>query len=108
MASYTIGEVEELTGLKASILRYWETVIPGSAPKKDLGGRRSYSQRDVDLIQRMKFLIYEQKYSIEGARNRILEETQIVSTHADVLQQIHELRTDLTSLYLMVKKYRKK
>ena len=40
MASYSIGEMEELTGIKAHVLRYWEEVIPSLAPKKDLGGRR--------------------------------------------------------------------
>ena len=42
---YTIGEIEELTGVKSYILRYWETVIPGFSPQKDIGGRRIYTQR---------------------------------------------------------------
>ena len=69
MASFTIGEVEELTGIKSHILRYWEEVIPSLAPKKDIGGRRSYSSRDLQIIFRLKYLIQEKKFTIEGARN---------------------------------------
>jgi DNA-binding transcriptional MerR regulator len=106
MASYTIGEVEELTGVKAHILRYWEEIIPGFAPRKDLGGWRVYSQRDIDIILRLKYLVYEKKYTIEGARDRIIEEMQTVSNNAELLHDIHELRFQLTDLYLTVRKYR--
>ena len=54
-------EYEELTGIKAHVLRYWEEVIPSIAPKKDLGGRRIYSQRNLETILRLKYLIYEKK-----------------------------------------------
>ncbi|MBQ3835842.1 MAG: MerR family transcriptional regulator, partial [Treponema sp.] len=64
---YTIGQVEEITGVKQHVLRYWEEVIPGFAPKKDLGGRRLYSQKDMEIVLRMKHLIYQKKFTIEGA-----------------------------------------
>ena len=72
--TYSIGEIEELSGVKSHILRYWEEVIPGFAPRKDLGGRRVYTQRDLDLVLRLKYLIYERKFTIEGARDEILHE----------------------------------
>ena len=56
--TYSIGEIEELSGVKSHILRYWEEVIPSFAPRKDLGGRRVYTQRDLDLVLRLKYLIY--------------------------------------------------
>ena len=59
--TYTIGDIEELTGVKAHILRYWEEVIPGFTPQKDAGGRRIYSQHELDLIFRLKYLITEKK-----------------------------------------------
>ena len=59
--TYTIGQIEELTGVKAHILRYWEEVIPGFAPHKDMGGRRFYSQRELELVFRIKYLINEKK-----------------------------------------------
>lgn len=108
MTQYTIGDVEELTGIKSHVLRYWEEVIPGFAPKKDLGGRRMYSPRDIDLILRLKFLIQEKKFTIEGARNQILSEMTSYDRNAAAMDAIRELRADLTDLYMTVRKYRVK
>ena len=69
MAVYSIGDVEELTGVKAHVLRYWESVIPGFAPQKNIAGRREYSQREIDIILRLKYLITVKKFTIEGARH---------------------------------------
>ena len=69
MGQYSIGDVEEISGIKAHVLRYWEEVIPSIRPRKDLGGRRVYSQRDLEVIFRLKYLISEKKFTIEGARN---------------------------------------
>ncbi len=106
MAQYSIGDIEELTGIKAHILRYWEEIIPSFAPKKDLGGRRMYTQRDLDIIQRLKYLIYEKKFTIEGARDFLISDIDIASSNAELLQTIHELRSELTDLFLTVRKYR--
>ncbi|MBQ3965242.1 MAG: MerR family transcriptional regulator [Treponema sp.] len=106
MASFSIGEVEELTGIKAHILRYWESVIPGFAPRKDIGGRRAYSDRDLDLILRLKFLIYEKKFTIEGARSQLLAEMTSYQNNADTLDEIRRLRSELTGAYLLIRKYR--
>ena len=108
MGQYSIGEIEELTGIKAHILRYWEEVIPSIAPKKDLGGRRLYSQRNLEVILRLKYLIYEKKFTIEVARENLLSELDVISENAELLQTIQELRSELTELYLTVRKYRKK
>ncbi|MBQ9631105.1 MAG: MerR family transcriptional regulator [Treponema sp.] len=104
---YSIGDIEEITGVKAHVLRYWESVIPGFAPQKDSGGRRIYSQKELDIILRLKYLINVKKFTIEGARNQIIEEAELIETHADVLHGIHSLRTDLISLFVAVRKYRK-
>lgn len=106
MAGYSIGEVEELTGVKAHVLRYWESVIPGFAPQKDLGGRRVYSQREIDIILRLKYLITVKKFTIEGARNQIIAESGDPGRDIDLHKTIHDLREDLTSLYLVIRKYR--
>ena len=63
---FSIGEVEELSGVKAHILRYWEEVIPGFAPQKDIGGRRTYTQRELEIIMRLKFLIYEKNTRLKA------------------------------------------
>jgi len=106
VTTFTIGEVEELTGVKAHILRYWESVIPGFAPRKDIGGRRAYSDRDLDVILRLKYLINEKKFTIEGARSQLLAEMTSYDTNADTLDEIRRLRSELTGLYLTVRKYR--
>ena len=98
--TYTIGQIEELTGVKAHVLRYWEEVIPGFTPRKDMGGRRYYTQREVELIFRIKYLITEKKFTAEGAGQQILEEAQAVHDNAEIIQQIHECREDLLSVLL--------
>ena len=108
MANYSIGQVEELTVIKSHVLRYWEEVIPGFAPQKDFGGRRVYSQKEVDMINRLNFLINEKKFTIEGARDQIIAESQIVSENFDIMQDIHELRQELSDILLTIKKYRNK
>ena len=100
---YSIGQIEELTGVKAHVLRYWEEVIPGFAPQKDLGGRRVYSDRELELVLRLNYLINEKKFTIEGARNQIIEEADCVTQNAALIQDIHDLRKELTELYLYVK-----
>jgi DNA-binding transcriptional MerR regulator len=106
MAGYSIGEIEEITGVKAHVLRYWESVIPGFAPQKDMGGRRVYSQREIDIILRLKYLIGVKKFTIEGARSQIIEEAAIAGNDADLFHDIHDLRFELTALYLTIRKYR--
>lgn len=111
MASYSIGEMEELTGIKAHVLRYWEEVIPSLAPRKDLGGRRVYSQRDFQTIMRLKYLIQERRFTIEGARSEMIKQAaSYFSSNQELtvaLELIGEIRSSLTDLYLLVKKYRK-
>lgn len=102
--TYSIGEIEELSGVKQNVLRYWETVIPGFAPRKDLGGRRVYTERDFEIVLRLKHLIYERKFTIEGARNEILRESQAYENNAEAMNTIRELRTELTELYFKIKK----
>ncbi len=101
--TYTIGQVEELTGIKTHVLRYWEEVIPGFIPEKDLGGRRIYTQREVELVFRLKYLINEKKYTLEGAGQQIIREAEIKRERADILQQIQETRNLLLELYFKLK-----
>lgn len=102
--TYTIGQIEDLTGVKAHVLRYWEDVVPGFTPQKDLTGRRVYSQREVDLILRLKFLINEKKFTAEGAGQQIMEESQAVQDNAELIQQIRETKALLSDIYFKVKK----
>lgn len=102
MAQYTIGNVEKITGIKAYVLRYWEEIIPFISPKKDLGGRRIYSQHDLDIILRIKYLLYEKKFTIEGAQKQLVEEMNLREKNSQILMQIHNLREELQKIYLLI------
>jgi len=68
---YSIGEVSEMTGLKQYVLRYWETEFSCLAPSKNRAGNRIYKERDILLIQFIKHLLYDKKFTIEGAKQRL-------------------------------------
>lgn len=104
---YTISEVEDLTGVKAHILRYWEEVIPGFNPQKDIGGRRTYTEREVELILRLKYLINEKRFTTEGARKQLISDAEATLNNEALLREIHETRTELSDLYLYVKNAKK-
>lgn len=65
---YSISEVSKMTELKQYVLRYWETEFSQLKPAKNKAGNRKYTQKDVDLLFRIKHLLYENKFTIEGAR----------------------------------------
>lgn len=106
MTGYSIGQVEEITGVKAHVLRYWEEVIPGFAPSKDFGGRRIYSQKEIAIINRLNFLINKKKFTIEGARNQIIAESEIISENYNLMENIYTTRQELTDALLTLKKHR--
>ena len=68
---FRIGDVSRLTGLKAYVLRYWESEFPAIAPKKSGTGQRLYRRKDVELILEIKHILYEKRFTIEGARKAI-------------------------------------
>ncbi len=70
---YSIGEVCEITGLKPHVLRYWETQFRTLMPVKNRAGNRAYRKRDIEMIQLVKTLLYERKYTIDGARQKLAE-----------------------------------
>ena len=70
---YSIGEVCDLTGLKPHVLRYWETQFEVLNPTKNRAGNRVYRSKDIELVLLVKHLLYERKYTIEGANKRLTE-----------------------------------
>ncbi|MEO8060451.1 MAG: MerR family transcriptional regulator [Burkholderiales bacterium] len=73
---FTIGEVSELCGVKPYVLRYWEQEFTQLKPMKRRGNRRYYQHHEVLLIRRIRELLYEQGFTISGARNRLTESGQ--------------------------------
>jgi DNA-binding transcriptional MerR regulator len=71
---FKIGEVCELAGVQAHVLRYWESEFPTLAPQKNRAGQRVYRKRDVEMALRIKELLYEDQYTIAGAKKRLTNE----------------------------------
>jgi DNA-binding transcriptional MerR regulator len=70
---FRIGDVATLAGVKPYVLRFWESEFPMIAPQKSASGQRVYRRSDVETVLLIKHLLYEQRFSIEGARRRIRE-----------------------------------
>ena len=70
---YKIGEVSQRTGVESYVLRYWETEFPILKPRKNKSGQRVYVKKDLDLILQLKKMLYQERYTIEGARKKLSE-----------------------------------
>ncbi len=68
---YKIGEVSRIVGVETYVLRYWETEFPFLSPKKSKSGQRVYTKKDIDLILQIKKLLYDDKYTIDGVRQKL-------------------------------------
>lgn len=70
---FRIGEVSDLVGVKPYVLRYWESEFPDIKPSKSKSGQRLYKRRDVDMLLKIKELLYDERFTINGARKRLKE-----------------------------------
>ena len=100
---FTIGEVSELCGVKPHVLRYWEQEFTQLKPVKRRGNRRYYQHHEVLLIRRIRELLYEQGFTISGARNRLDEiasqPTDASSSTADLAYVRDEIRSVIELLH---------
>ena len=71
---FKIGEVCEIAGVQAHVLRYWETEFPMLTPQKNRAGQRTYRRRDVEMALRIKELLYDEQYTIAGAKKKLSTE----------------------------------
>jgi DNA-binding transcriptional MerR regulator len=76
---FKIGEVCDLVGVQAHVLRYWETEFPMLSPQKNRSGQRSYRRRDVEIALRIKELLYDDLYTIAGAKKKLQTELRETS-----------------------------
>jgi DNA-binding transcriptional MerR regulator len=79
---YRIGDVSRITNLKPFVLRYWETEFPMLEPMKTPAGHRLYRQEDLDLVLRIKRLLYDEGFTIAGARRHLREQNGISDSEA--------------------------
>ena len=94
---FSIGEVAELCSLKPHVLRYWEQEFTQLRPMKRSGNRRYYQQHEVLLVRRIRELLYEQGFTISGARNRLIEKGPKAKLAADLIAQ-SDAASDLDDL----------
>jgi DNA-binding transcriptional MerR regulator len=106
---FTIGEVSELCAVKPHVLRYWEQEFSQLKPVKRRGNRRYYQRHDVVLIREIRGLLYEQGFTIGGARQRLdtevktdVEESQTTVQASDKKQLVKELLKDLEDLQTLL------
>lgn len=92
---FTIGEVGELCAVKPHVLRYWEAEFPQLKPVKRRGNRRYYQRQDVVLIRQIKSLLYEQGYTIGGARQKMSDDPNEVTRPSINSSEIKSLVRDL-------------
>ena len=106
---YRIGEVSRITGVKPYVLRYWESEFRWMSPQKSRSKQRLYRRRDIDMILLIKKLLYEQRYTIAGARKKLreigvgraLEEGGLIF-EADHRARYRKIREELESIRSML------
>jgi len=81
---FRIGEVSQLVGVEAYVLRYWESEFPGLSPKKSNTGQRMFRRKDVELLLNIKHLLYDKKFTIEGARKALQDKSREVKAREAV------------------------
>ncbi len=100
---FSIGEVCELTGLRPHVLRYWESQFSFLRPTKNRSGNRVYQRREVELIMLVKHLLHTERYTIEGAKQKVDEhrksaDLKVMARGALNLQALEMLESELTEL----------
>jgi DNA-binding transcriptional MerR regulator len=104
---YSISEVARMTRLEPYVLRFWEKEFPMLKPKKNRGGNRTYQKQDIEMINRIKKLLYKENYTIEGARNRLRQikktperkELLDTSQRQTIIDQIRKDIQDILKLF---------
>jgi DNA-binding transcriptional MerR regulator len=98
--SYTSGQVQRILDIKSSVLRYWLEEMPLIQPQKDHVGRRVFSGRDLRLLIRLKYLLYDRHFSIERARGQL--EQELAGDWQDLRAELDAVRSTLLDLYFLL------
>jgi DNA-binding transcriptional MerR regulator len=96
-----IRDLERLLRVKNHVIRYWEKEVPLIQPKKDVSGRHSYSDRDLQILLRLKHLLYERHFTVEGAREELYRE--LSEEGQDLRAGMADLRSELLRLYDIIR-----
>jgi DNA-binding transcriptional MerR regulator len=98
---YKIGEISEIAELESYVLRYWETEFPFLKPRKNKTGQRVYTRKDLEIILQIKNLLYKEKYTIAGVRNKFGETATRKNTVS--LKTVNEVRRKLKEILNILK-----
>lgn len=95
---YTIGEVSEMLNVNPSLLRFWESEFKTIKPKRSPKGTRYYSQKDIEEIKLIHYLLKERKLKIEGARQILKNKRESVTRTQQVVERLKALRNELADM----------
>jgi len=95
---YSIGEVSDIVGQEPHVLRYWEQEFDVLSPRKNRAGRRVYTDDDIETVERIRGLLKDDKYTIEGARQVIRRGDDEDDRRMDIQEELTELRSLLVDL----------
>lgn len=95
---YSISELSKHFDVAASLLRYWETEFDTIKPKRNAKGTRFYTQKDVEQIELIYFLVKQQGYTLQGAREKIKKDRQKVDKNVTILNRLEKIKGYLTTL----------
>ena len=95
---YSISEVAEMTDVKPYVLRFWEKEFPLLRPKKNRGGNRTYQKREIVLVNRIKTLLYEEGYTIEGARQKLSESSRDIRREDKLIELLGQIKKELMEI----------
>ena len=93
---FRIGEVSKIVKLQTYVLRFWETEFSRLRPKRTSAGQRLYTRKDIELILKIKNLLYEKKFTIQGARRHLSAKTG--KKDVPIKQQLKDMRSELKSI----------
>jgi DNA-binding transcriptional MerR regulator len=99
---YKIGEVCRMADVQPYVLRYWETEFPSLAPNKSGGGQRLYTRREIDVILKIKQLLYSEGFTIAGAKKKLEVEDPEPGSSKDVNKALRQVKEELTAILKML------
>jgi len=99
---YKIGEVCKIADVQPYVLRYWETEFPSLAPNKSGGGQRLYTRREIDIILRIKQLLYSEGFTIAGAKKKLEVEEAPAAAPKDLTRALLDVKKELREILEML------
>ncbi|MGJ8670653.1 MAG: MerR family transcriptional regulator [Oceanococcus sp.] len=100
---FAIGEVSELCLVKPHVLRYWEQEFPQLKPVKRRGNRRYYQYQDVEIVRLIRSLLYEQGFTIDGARKRLKQSSKAGNSATEPVSELIDIRQELEAILAICK-----